>query len=151
MRFVIAEELRARLESGGALTEVRVVYVSYRSESYSRSEMIKRSLQHYGFYCNWALHVSLTNATARSILGLFDEAHPLLRDKRELPQDLRRRIEGMIHLSRFEDDTIEDALHPVVYDGGESWVFRIRWVCAGKDGTQGAFDSYNSVERDSPE
>lgn len=42
--------------------------------------------------------------------------------------------------------TIEDAVRPMVYEGVESWMFRIKWLSEGKDGTRGSHESYNSIE-----
>ena len=59
------------------------------------------------FYCSWALHVNMSREGARRILMHFDEAHPLLAGGKrlhQLPDELRRQIEDITKLERFEEE-----------------------------------------------
>jgi hypothetical protein len=86
-------------------TERQVVYILVEIRKLLELTRSKVKYDALWFHASWAVHPEMSWGLAATLLGYFDEAYPLLKDKQldELPPDLQNAITDAIALNRFRE------------------------------------------------
>jgi len=103
-RTAIEEKLTHHLSSRGPLTESRIVYILVETRKLLELQDELGKYPTLRFFCDWALHTTLSRAGAQRILQLFDQACTLSCANGILPPDLERAIADIVNLRQFKDE-----------------------------------------------
>jgi hypothetical protein len=125
----IMDKLRRELELD-ITTERQVVYILVEIRKAIEQAGEQKNYFALDFYCSWALHTKMDRAGAIRILKRFDQAHPLLVQKKALPPELRKEIHETTKLKKFEDEMEQflkaNGLPTGIVDDANSWVKFLR-------------------------
>jgi len=85
-------------------TERQVVYILVEIRKAIEQAGELENYHALDFFCSFALHTRMSRAGAKQILEQFDKAHPLLIQKENLSQELKKQIDQTTKLGKFRDE-----------------------------------------------
>jgi hypothetical protein len=106
MKPDILKKLQTLLNAGIA-NEAEVVYLMSRVRNLLEQQQGKKQYPYLTFHCDWTLHCKLEGPAAQDVLKYFEAANSYLKRRIELhklPSDLRREIDDISQMSRFETE-----------------------------------------------
>ena len=99
----IIRKLTAELNKG-ITTEVQVVYLLAGIRKLIERDDLGAQYPALNFHCDWVLHSKLDRSAAKAILREFDEAHPLVKSRMDLPRELQNKIDDISKMRTFEKE-----------------------------------------------
>ena len=99
----IIRKLTSLLKEGITI-EDKVVYLLVGIRKLIEAEDQGKEYPNLKFHCDWVLHSKLTGPGAQAILRAFDNAHPFLKRKEDLAQELQKEIGDICGLRVFQEE-----------------------------------------------
>lgn len=135
MISAILRKLSSLLNTG-ITNEHHVVYLMRGIRIIMEQQEAKGRYRYLNFHFDWALHSKLDGAAAQAILRHFDAANLHLKNGLKLPElpgDLRRKIDDISQMRRFEMELEsflkENNLPPITATRHDGWIYFLHLYC----------------------